>query len=203
MAEKSGADAESLERYREYLTLLARLQLPSRLRTKLEPSDLVQETLLKAYQNFAQFQGTGEAELTVWLRRILANTLVDAARRYSGEKREVERERSLEASIEQSSARLDALLVADQTSPSGKAIRQEELIRVAAALAQLPADQREAVELHHLQGWTVAEVAKYLDRTDRGVAGLLRRGLKRLRELLHESDQTGTITHVERSDPPA
>lgn len=184
MADEAEVSAESLERYRDYLKLLTRLQLPPRLRSKVDPSDVVQETLLKAYQNLEQFRGRGDAELAAWLRRILANSLVDAARQFRGAKRDVGRERSLEASIEQSSARLDTLLNPEQSSPSGRAIRQEEMLDVAAALAQLPEDQRSVVELHHLQGCSVAQVAECLGRTERAVAGLLRRGLKSLRELL-------------------
>jgi RNA polymerase sigma-70 factor (ECF subfamily) len=185
------ANSDSLERYREYLRLLARLQLPPRLRSKLDPSDVVQETLFKAHQNLGQFRGRGDAELAAWLRRILANTLVDAARQFGGAKRDLGRELSLEASIEQSSARIEAMLHADQSSPSSRAVRHEEMFRVAAALGQLPDDQRSAVELHHLQGCSVSEVAERLGRTDRAVAGLLRRGLKKLRELLDDGSRAG------------
>jgi RNA polymerase sigma-70 factor (ECF subfamily) len=180
------ANAETLERYREYLRLLACLQLPPRLRSKLDPSDVVQETLLKAYQNLRQFRGRGDAELAAWLRRILANTLVDAARQFGGAKRDVDRELSLEASIEQSSARIEAMLHADESSPSSRAVRHEEMLCLAAALGRLPDDQRSVVELHHLQGCPVGEVAQRLGRTERAVAGLLRRGLKKLRELMND-----------------
>ena len=78
-----------LERHREYLHLLARLHLPLRLRSKLDPSDLVQQTLLKAHGNVDQFRGQGEAELAAWLSRILANTLTDAIRQYSGAGRDI------------------------------------------------------------------------------------------------------------------
>jgi RNA polymerase sigma-70 factor (ECF subfamily) len=192
MAEEPEVEANSLERYREYLRLMARLQLPSRLRSKLDPSDVVQETLLKAYQNREQFRGQGDAELAAWLRRILANTFVDAARRFGGAKRDLHRELSLEASIEQSSARIEAMLHAHQSSPSGRAVRHEEMVRVAAALGRLPDDQRSAVELHHMQGCPVAEVAQCLGRTERAVAGLLRRGLKKLRELLDDGSCAGS-----------
>jgi RNA polymerase sigma-70 factor (ECF subfamily) len=171
------------EEYRDYLHLLARLQLDSRLRAKIDPSDVVQQTLIKAHQNRAQFRGRTQAEWAGWLRRILANTLIDAARKYQ---RELALEHSLEQDFQQSSARLEAWLAADQSSPSEVAVRQEQLLRLARALAQLPEDQRTAVELHHLRDGPVAEIARQMGRTEAAVAGLLRRGLKRLRELLAE-----------------
>jgi RNA polymerase sigma-70 factor (ECF subfamily) len=173
-----------VDQYRDYLRLLARLQLDPRLQSKLDPSDVVQLTLVKAQQHLDQFRGRTEAELAAWLRRILANTLTDAARKFQ---REVPLAPRMEDSLHESSARLEGWLVADQSSPSEQAMRQEHLLRLAQALGQLPDDQRTAVEWHYLKGGSVAEVAADMGRTEAAVAGLLRRGLKRLRELLRES----------------
>ena len=81
MAHDEAASPANLERFRSYLHLLARLQLDPWLWSKLDSSDVVQQTLLKAHANLRQFRGQGEAELTAWLRQILANSLVEAARR--------------------------------------------------------------------------------------------------------------------------
>jgi RNA polymerase sigma-70 factor (ECF subfamily) len=178
------ASARPVEEYREYLHLLARLQLDPRLRGKLDPSDVVQQTLVKAHQNREQFRGQTDAEQAAWLRRILANTLIDAARKYQ---RELAHEQGLDRALDESSARLEAWLAAEQSSPSEVACRQEELLHLAGALARLPEDQRAAVELHHLRGASVAEIAGHLGRTEAAVAGLLRRGLQKLRELLGNS----------------
>ncbi len=141
---------------------------------------MVQETLLKAHQALARFQWKSEGELASWLRTILANTLSDAVRRFQSSYRDVD----LERSIHESSARLDRLLARQDAGPLDVAIRQEELLALANALAALPDDQRLSLEMKHLQGMTVAEVAAQLGRTRPAVAGLLRRGLGRLRELL-------------------
>ena len=175
----------SWEPYRRYLRVLAGVHLPAALRGKLDPSDVVQQTLLKAHEKRDQFRGTSEAEAAGWLRAILANTLAEAARAYGRQQRDHSRERSLEAAVEESSARLEAWLAADQSSPSEAADRHDQLRRLADALGRLPDDQRKAVELRHLFGLPVAQIAAQMGRTEVAVAGLIRRGLKRLRELLN------------------
>src|SRR5688572_32585448 len=137
MAEQA-ADGAALERFRDYLRLLARLQLPARLQGKLDPSDLVQQTLLRAYQGLAQFRGRTPQEQAAWLRQILANTLANAVRDLGRDKRDVTLERSLEQALAHSSARLEAWLAADQLSPSQQAERNEQLLDMARALGQLP-----------------------------------------------------------------
>src|SRR5262245_63027456 len=176
MTEKAGARAWPLERYREYLRMLARLQLDPRLQGKLDPSDVVQQTLLKAHAKREQFRGQTEAEFTAWLRQILANTLAEEARRFGTAARDVDLERSLEAALSVSAARLEACLSASAPSPSEQADHNEQLLRLSAALALLPDDQRRAVELHHLRGLPAPEVARVMQRTPRSVAGLLLRG---------------------------
>jgi RNA polymerase sigma-70 factor (ECF subfamily) len=130
-----------------------------------------------------------EAGFAAWLRKTLANNIRDALRRVRRQKRNVTRERSLEAAIERSSARLASCLAVSQSSPSRQAVRNEELLRLSDALLALPDVQREAVVLHHLHGWTLGEVAAHLNRTDAAVAGLLHRGLRRLRELMKSEDE--------------
>ena len=180
------AHARTLERFREYLRLLARLQLDPRLRGKLDPSDVVQQTLLEVYAKREQFRGSSEGEWLAWLRQALAHNLADALRAFGQAKRDVGRERSLEAAVEASSCRLSALLAAEQSSPSQQAERHERAVRLAEALAALPDDSREALVMHYCADWPLADIATHLGRTPAAVAGLLKRGLKQLREHLRE-----------------
>jgi RNA polymerase sigma-70 factor (ECF subfamily) len=175
-----------LERFRAYLRLLARLHLDPRLQGKLDPSDVVQQTLLQAHQALEQFRGTRDAERAAWLRQILARNLAMAVRDFARAKRDLARERSLEAALAESSSRLGAWLAAEQSSPSEKAERNEQALRLAEALEQLPEAQREALVLQHWQGWSLAQIGEHLGRSPEAVAGLLKRGLKQLRCLLQE-----------------
>jgi RNA polymerase sigma-70 factor (ECF subfamily) len=173
-----------VEKYRDYLHLLARIQLRAHWQGLLDPSDLVQETLLKAHRKRDQFSGRTDKELAAWLRQILANTLTDAARKLRPETMGGQR---LDQSLEESASRVEAWLAADGQSPSEHAIRQEELLELSHALAQLPEDQRTALELKHLQGWSLEAISRSMGRTKLSVGGLIRRGVKKLREILRDS----------------
>src|SRR5215472_5507734 len=103
MDHPTAGDGPDLERYREYLRTLARLQVRDALR------------------------GLNEAQLAAWLRRALANNLADEARRLGARVRDVGRERQLSQAVDESSARLEVFLAAEQASPSHQAARQEDL----------------------------------------------------------------------------
>ena len=179
-------DAPELEQYRAYLRLLADLQLNPRLRVKEGASDIVQQTMLDAHQGFGDFRGKTEPELRAWLKTILTRNLLTVARRYRTHKRATGREVSLQDRLEKSSAQLHRQLVADQTSPSMTLMKQERSEQLATALLKLLEDERSAVVLKHYHNWSVADIAEQLGRTQDAVAGLLRRGLMKLREHLHE-----------------
>jgi RNA polymerase sigma-70 factor (ECF subfamily) len=186
MGPQADAPAPGLERFRSYLLLLARVRLDARLRWKLDASDVVQQTLLEAHQARAQFRGQTVGQQAAWLRQILARNLANAARDLGRAKRDVRRERSLEAALDESASRLEQWLAAEQSSPSQRAQRQEQAVELAQALAQLPESQREAVILRHWHGQSLAEIARQLNCTPAAVTGLLYRGLKSLRTHLQQ-----------------
>lgn len=180
--------ADRFERYRAYLTLLARLQLDERLQGKADLSGVVQQTLFEAYQASDKMPAQ-EHEVARWLRSILANNLRDQVRKLHAQARDAAHEQSLEALLEASSLRIEGWLAAEQSSPSQRASHNEALLQLAAALQELPEDQRRAIELHHLQGLTLAETAVQMQRSKGAVAGLLFRGLNGLRALLRAAEE--------------
>ncbi len=175
---------EFLERYRAYLGLLARLQIDPRLRARVDLSGVVQQTLFEGYRSLQVGDGHTDEERLAWLRKSLANNLTDELRKLNTEMRDIRRERTLDAALHESSQRLEAWLATSGLSPSAHAARAEEAVRLAAALAALPDAQREALVLQHWHGWKVSEIAEHLGRTRTAVAGLLKRGLAKLREEL-------------------
>lgn len=182
MADETDAHDQVLEGYRGYLRYLASQQLDARLQGKLDASDLVQQSLFEAHQAWTRIRGKSPAELAAYLRRVLANNLTDAVRRFGGAARNVD----LEQAIDASAARLDGLLSSGQPSPSQHAVRAERVLQLQRALGELPDEQRRAVELKHLQGLAVAEVARLMGKSETAVGGLLVRGLRKLRQLLDE-----------------
>jgi RNA polymerase sigma-70 factor (ECF subfamily) len=186
--QEPGANVSRLAPFRPYLQMLARMAWDGRLGAKLDPSDVVQETLLQAQRNLNQFHGTTDADLAGWLRRILANELAQARRTFRQEKRDLSREHSYEALLDQSSMRLAGMPAGDDTSPSMRAEFNERALRIAAAVESLPEAQREAVILHYFQDLTLPEIAERVQKSTTAVAGLVHRGLKTLRATLREDN---------------
>jgi RNA polymerase sigma-70 factor (ECF subfamily) len=137
-----------LEMYRHYLGLLARLEIGQRLQTKVDMSDLVQETFLEAHRNFGHFRGATEAEFVAWLRAILAAKIANLMRRYIGTKgRDIRREQSLEINLSRSSEMLGQAVFTTESTPSQQFAKREQGALLADALATLPADYREVIIL--------------------------------------------------------
>ena len=152
---------------------------------KMDPSDILQQTFLEAYRGFPQFAGQDLRELVAWLRSILDHKIAGAIRDHTLlQKRDVSREQSMDDS-HGGGAPLKQDLDANLTTPSQKAIRGEEAERLSQALMVLPAEQREAVRLRHLEGWALADIARHLGRTQAATAGLIKRGMQALRRRMH------------------
>jgi RNA polymerase sigma-70 factor (ECF subfamily) len=184
MAFDAQSDGQSPESYRKFLEFLANLRLDPRLRRRFDPEDFVQKTLLAAHAACAQLRTMNELQQKAWLRETLLNEMKNALRDATTQKRDMNRDLALDDIIENSSLRLEAVLAAEQSSPSEKAHRNEMALRLDETLQELPERQREAVVLKHYHGWTLAEISRHLNVTQLAVVGLLHRGLLKLRDLL-------------------
>lgn len=172
-----------LERFRPWLTLITRMQVDSRLQGKFDASDIVQQTLMEAWQSAPKFRGSTEAERIAWLRKILSHVLAHEVRRYRGtHKRNLDRELSIERSLAQSSRRLNAVLASAITSPSERVAKQEQQVMLAELLDRLPADYREVIVLRNLEGLSHTEVAERMGRSVGAVRMLWVRALQEVRQ---------------------
>ena len=172
-----------LNRYRPYLRILALRYLDSGVRQRVDPSDVIQQTCLDIHRDIGGFRGEHEAEWIGWVRRILENNVNQVIRRHiQAQKRSVRKE----VKIDNSSAahRIQrAGPVSNESSPSQRVMRGEQAVRLAMLLGRLPEDQREALRLRYLEGKTLQQIAESITRSEMAVAGLLKRGLRNLREL--------------------
>lgn len=182
-------NTESLwaERHRDYLRLLGLAQLSPAAHAKIDLSGVIQATMLEAHQNESLAISEAEQQLP-WLRRVFLNNLLDALRQRCAKRRDMRRERSLDDPIRQSASRLETYLQAAESSPSAKAIRQERAELLLMAISGLPADQRTAIEMHHLQEFPLEKISKTMGRSKGAIAALIYRGMKELRTSLDHSN---------------
>ncbi len=172
-----------LTRYEPWLRLIARWEIDSRLGQKVSASDVVQQTLLEAWKTWDNFRGENEYQRRAWLRQILAHQLARLARHYAGtQKRDIACERSIDASLANSSMRLDQLLAADICSPSQCAANNEQSLHLAEILEQLPDDYRQVIRLRNLEELSHEEVALRMNRSVGAVRMLWVRALAALRQ---------------------
>ena len=179
-----------LEIYSNYLKLLAATQLDGKLKHRISPSDVVQETFLEATRDFPQFCGTTQAELLAWLRKILVNNLARVVERHIlAGKRDVRKEISLQqlgASLEKSTARLDAILADQGRSPSSQVASNDVSVKLADLMAKLPEQYRSVLVMRNLEGLSFAEVAERMERSPGAVRMLWLRAVEQLRKQLEE-----------------
>lgn len=186
---KPGGESDSsgeFEPFRSYLQVLAETQMHNRLKSKVDASDIVQQTMLQAYQARQQFRGNSDAEKAGWLRTILGNVLCGVARDFSRKRRDVTREQSIQA-VEQSSLKLSNLLSADSSSPSAALNRHERAGELAQAMLKLTSDQRQAIILKYWHSATLAEIGEKIEKSPEAVAGLIFRGMQKLKGEYAES----------------
>ena len=170
-----------LERFRTYLRFLADIKLDRRLRNRIDASDIVQDTLLRAYAAWDTFRGDNSNQRVAWLRQILMRSSLHAIRDARCAKRDVSREQRLDLILDESSRQIEQWIAADEQSPSEAMQQNEELLQVAEAVYNLPEAERVAVIGYYWQHGSLADISEELGRSVPAVAGLVHRGLRRLR----------------------
>jgi RNA polymerase sigma-70 factor (ECF subfamily) len=183
----SAALGRLLERYRNYVGLLVRLQVGRRLKSKVDVEDLLQEIWLEIHRKITLFRGGSEREFLTWVRRLIGSILANQMRHYLGTKRrDLRLERALADDLDHSSLALNRSLVAAQSSPSQQAVRREQAVLLSDALQSLPDDYREVIILRQLEGLSFPDVARRMGRTEDSVKNVWLRALARLRHMLED-----------------
>lgn len=178
---------ELLEQHRAYLKLITQRSIGNQLGGRLDASDIVQQTCLSAFGNIHKLLSDNPDEFAAWLRKVHERNVQNAVRDHvETQKRALDRQQSLD----ESGWRPE--LPAKQTSPSQRLLEGERAVQLAAAMQVLPPDQREAVRLRYLEGQSVEEIARQMQRTRFSVAGLIKRGLARLRGQLQPGEPFGS-----------
>ena len=189
LAQARGNDPRQLDQLfaqcRNYLAVVARAQVESWLRAKVDASDIVQQTMLEAYRDFHKFRGTTEAEWLAWLRQILSHNAANFIRHYRGTaKRQAHREVALRQPGDDSQTPRAPDPADRGESPSQQLLRKERDWQIAEALAQLTPDHREVILLRNLQRLSFDEVAERMGRSRPAAQMLWMRAIHKLQEVL-------------------
>jgi RNA polymerase sigma-70 factor (ECF subfamily) len=182
------ARQQLLEHYRDYLRRMVAVRLDRRLAARVDPSDVVQETLVEAAGRLDEYLRERPIPFYAWLRQLAAERVIDAHRRHVGaQRRSVTLEQHGTELPDASADRLVQRLFANDTSPSNQLMRAERHERLKAALATLPSRDREVLVMRHLEQLTIAEIAAMLEIGEPAVKSRLLRALIRMRERLGDS----------------
>ena len=181
----SSAATVLFNRHEERLRRMIRLRFDPRLGQRLDPSDVVQETMVEAHRRLPEYVDRRPLPFYPWLRGIAWDRLIQMTRRHvHAQKRTVSREtRALELSGDSQMLLADQF-VATSATPSDQAVRNEIRLRVQQAITRLPSKQHEVVVLKHLEELSVPEIAAVLNIDQEAVYSRYRRAVGALHDLL-------------------
>jgi RNA polymerase sigma-70 factor (ECF subfamily) len=187
------ARQELLTRHRARLRQMVAVRMDARLAARLDPSDVVQESLADAARHLDDYLRDRPLPFYLWLRRLTWERLIEAQRRHVlARRRSVRREEGpVPTSANGSTAALADRLLASGTSPSRHMIRQEQRQKLLDTLASLGERDREVLELRYLEGLSTAEIADVLGISPGAVMTRHTRALARLRSLFDDERSEG------------
>jgi RNA polymerase sigma-70 factor, ECF subfamily len=181
------AASELLERHRGRLRRMVTARLDPRLLTRVDPSDVVQEALLKAAQRLPEYAREQPLPFYPWLRQLAWERLVELHHHHvRARKRSVTREQPDPLLSDQSALLLAEQFVDSGTGPNAHLLRKELRERVRVALAGLPAQDREILVMRHVEQLKVSEIASLLKVSEGAVKMRRLRAIQKLRELLEK-----------------
>lgn len=183
----SSVESNLFDGYRSLLLTAASTKIPLRFRSRIDPSDVVQNVLARA--TLAIAKGSKPIKIQPWLWDMLGKQILDDIKHSLRQKRDITRECSAGDRFEIEND-LCQQLPGDHTSPSQAAIRKERLEIVFRIIGQLPEQQRMAITLKFVEGLTLDEIVGKMQSTERAVAGLLRRGMQGISRRLKMSSNT-------------
>ncbi|MEX2113133.1 MAG: sigma-70 family RNA polymerase sigma factor [Pirellulales bacterium] len=190
-----GGDRAALERLMlDHYGVLARQidqRMPPALRSVLGPDDLVQMTYTQVFVRISGYERREDATFLSWLIAIAENRLRDCIRAQRRQKRGGGRTPISEGTGEQESraGNLFDAIAGSGNTPSQSLARREGIQAIQIAVAGLPDDYRQAVELRYFEGRSIEETAGAMGRTTGAVRGLLDRAKKELREALERASK--------------
>lgn len=180
--------AELFERHRERLRKIARFRIDFRLTRRIDESDVLQETYLRASTRWQELVDKPTLSPFVWLRLVLQQQLADLHRHHLGaRKRDVRRDQQLEfEGGAQTSLAIAAQLVASMTSPSQVLAKQEEIARIEQSLSTMPELDREIIALRHFEELSSAEAAEVLGIERNTASKRYVRAVQRLQQIMSQ-----------------
>ena len=179
------ARAQLLDRHRQRLRRMIALRLDRRLAARVDPSDLLQETLAEAAKELSDYIRHRPLPFYPWLRQIACQRLVEVQRRHlHARKRSVTREEGPGLADQSALELAQRLFASRESSPSARLRREELCERVQAALLQLGPRDREVLILRYLEQLNPGEIAAILAISEGAVSMRHARALGRLRDHL-------------------
>ncbi|MEY4568432.1 MAG: polymerase sigma-E factor [Planctomycetota bacterium] len=184
-----------LENYRPYLLVLAQRYLDPRLQGRLDPADVVQVTFLEAQRDLDTFRGEDLSSMLAWLRNILRNNIHSMHQHHlTTKKRSARMEIGFHHAASDSQPGIGELIPSETTSPSQRAMKDEQVVELAESMLRLPPMQQEALRLRYMEGWSLKQIADKMQKSEMAVAGLLKRGLQGLREAMQNQSSAENET---------